>query len=193
MQHHEHSQVTVAPTNEPVTLDEAKTHLRVTHSNDDAYIYALITAAREWVEDYTGRSMIEQTRTYLLDSFPSGDDFIVLPRSPIKSVTSVVYVDTAGANQTWSSANYIADTTSDPGGVYLAYGASWPDTRSQRHAVTITYVAGYTIVPQRLKQAMLLIIGELYARRELSIIGATVSEVPFAVQALLTPFRLVYL
>lgn len=193
MPHYDHSQVTTAPASDPVTLADAKTHLRVTHNNDDTYIDGLITAAREWVEDFTGRSLVTQTRTYLMDGFPIGDDFIVLPRSPIQSVTTVVYVDTAGANQTWSSVNYAVDTTADPGGIYLAYNATWPDTRAQRHAVTITYIAGYTIIPQRLKQAMLLIIGELYARRELSIVGATISEVPFAVQALLSPFRLVYL
>jgi len=193
MLHHDHSQVTVAPASEPVTLAEAKAHLRVNHANDDASIDGLIVAAREWVEAFTGRSLVTQTRTYVLDGFPVEDDFIALPGSPIQSVTLVSYVDAAGATQTWGAANYVVDSTADPGGIFLAYGASWPDTRDQRHAVTITYVAGYTIVPQRIKQAMLLIIGELYARRELAIVGAAINEVPFAVQALLTPFRLVYL
>lgn len=198
---HSHGQVTVEPAIEPITLTEAKTHCRVTGTDDDTYIGTLITAAREWVEDYTGRSLITQTRTYVLDAFPYGDETIVLPRPPLQSVTSVVYVDTAGANQTWDSANYTVDTDRDPGGIYLAYGKTWPATRSIRHAVTITYVAGYgestdsplsTNVPQRIKQAILLIIGEMYSNREVSA-PVKMESVPFAIEALLTPFRLVYL
>lgn len=199
---HWHSQVTVAPAIEPVTLTEAKTHLRVVGSDDDAYIGNLISAARGRAEKFTGLSIVTQTRTFVCDGFPYGDEFIALPGSPVQSVTSVVYVDGNGTNQTWDSSNYTVDTTAVPGGIYLAYGKSWPTTRTVRHAVTITYVAGYgqssdsplsLNVPQEIKQAILLMIAELYERREMAITGTIITEVPLSASWLLMPFRVTYL
>jgi len=44
------------PAVEPVTLDEAKAHLRVTIADDDGYIALLIPAARERVELFLRRA-----------------------------------------------------------------------------------------------------------------------------------------
>ena len=46
------------PAVEPVTVAEAKAHLRVDISDDDTYIGTLITAAREWCEEYLDRSAL---------------------------------------------------------------------------------------------------------------------------------------
>lgn len=81
-----------APTTEPVTTAEAKTHLRVTTSDDDTYIGTLITVARRHVETITGRALINQTWDYFLDNFPPGDK-IVIPLPRLSSVTTVKYTD----------------------------------------------------------------------------------------------------
>jgi hypothetical protein len=54
---------------EPVTLAEAKLHLRVDNAADDDLITALITTARKWCEDYTDRTFVESQYTMMLDSF----------------------------------------------------------------------------------------------------------------------------
>lgn len=45
---------------EPVTLEEAKAHLRVEFDDDDTYITALISAAREYVESFQNRYIAER-------------------------------------------------------------------------------------------------------------------------------------
>src|SRR5688500_5745800 len=58
------------PAIEPMALDDAKKYLRVDTADDDVLIKTLITAAREWVERYTGQALITQTWDYWLDHFP---------------------------------------------------------------------------------------------------------------------------
>jgi len=181
---------------EVITLAEAKAHLRIPGgvTDDDAYISSLITAAREYAEGYTKRSIGTQTCVYTLDSFPSVID---LPRCPVQSVTSVEYIDEDGATQ--SVASFQTDLNgSVTAKVKPAYDASWPDTRAVLGAVTVTYQAGYgaagdspDTVPLSIKQALLILVGSFYENRENEIVGAAVSEVPFSVKCLLDLFRLV--
>jgi len=156
-----------APTEEPVSLEEAKDHLRVSTDTEDATIEAAIVAAREYCEAVTRRQFVTATYKLTLDSWPS---VIRPPRPPLVSVTSIGYTDTNGDAQTFSSSNYTVDTYSEPGRIALAYGQSWPDVQSGIIApITVTYVAGYgaaTAVPRSIKAAMLLCIADLYEHRE---------------------------
>ncbi|MBR4401031.1 MAG: phage gp6-like head-tail connector protein [Synergistes sp.] len=45
---------------EPISLAEAKSHLRVLYDNEDAYIGTLITAAREFAENYQNRVYVDR-------------------------------------------------------------------------------------------------------------------------------------
>lgn len=181
-----------APATEPLTASEAKAHLRVEHSTDDTLITALIVAARQHAEDFTGRALITQTWELYLDAFPDCDDdvlYVPLPR--LVSVTSISYVDTDGVTQTWNSTNYLVDAKSEPARITPAYGVSWPTTRGQVNAVTMRFVAGYGAavdVPQTIKQAMLLIIGHLYEHRE-QLTDFEVFLMPFAAETLLWPHK----
>lgn len=179
----------VVPGEEPLTLDEAKRHLRVTDSADDATIDDLIVAARTWAENFTGRVLITQTWDYFLDAFV---DPIELPRPPLQSVSSINYVDVDGALQLLATTEYVVDTAAERGMVRLAYGKSYPGTRIQANAVTIRFVAGYGLraaVPGPIRSACLLLVGELYARRETAIVGAPIVEVPVSAEYLLWPYR----
>jgi len=179
------------PAEEPVTLEEAKIHLRVDATDEDALISSLIVSAREHVEGFQGRSLVTQTWRLSLDRFPRGR-VIRLPRPPLQSVTSITYIDPDGNQQMLAPGAYDVDADSEPGRVVLKDSAGWPDTADMPSAVLITYEAGYgsaRAVPQAVKQAMLLLIGHWHANRETAVVGSTTHELSFAVKALLWPDR----
>ena len=119
-------QRTVDPTSEPVTLAECKTWLRVDIADDDALLSALVTAARDAHELYCNRAYITQTWQLTLDYFPPT---IQLWRCPVLAITSVQYVDSAGATQTLAGSKYQLDNASEPERLDPAYNEVWPTTR----------------------------------------------------------------
>jgi uncharacterized phiE125 gp8 family phage protein len=176
-----------APASEPVSLAEAKLHLRVTSTDDDTLITALIAAARETAEHEMGRSIISQTWEKALDMFP---DAIELP--PVASITSLKYLDSDGVEQTLSTGSYTMDNASDTAPSWLtpAAGYGWPETYADVNAVKVRYVAGWAnaaAVPQGIKQWMLLNIGHWYENREASTAGGLVA-LPF-IASLLDRYR----
>ena len=180
---------------EPWTTAEAKAHLRVTTSDHDTYIAALVKAARQHVETYTGRAMMEQTWKLRLDRAWPGS--IVLPRPPLLTVASIAYVDLDGATQTLAANQYQVDAARHLPVITPAYGVTWPDLRDQLSAVTITYTAGYhasdtSKIPSALRHAMLLLVGSWFMNREAVVIGTISSDLPHGVEALLFPFRIFY-
>lgn len=177
---------------EPVTVAEAKTHLRVDHADDDVYIAALIAAARETVENWTNRSLTNQTYELVQDGWPAGDTFY-LPRSPLQSVTSVKYKDSAGDESTLSSAAYLVDTDALPPRLRLKSGQTWPSVvLLEASAIRVRFVAGYgaaaSAVPAALKQAVLLLVAGMYENRENETTART-TEIVIGAMALMTPYR----
>lgn len=156
-----------APASEPISLSEAKLHLRVDGTDDDALITGMITAARRSAEARIDRALVTQTWELALDEW---DDEILLPMAPVQSITSIKYIDTAGVEQTLASANYSLYNNSILGHLVTpAYGVTYPTARTQREAIKIRYVAGYGAaadVPQDIKSWMYLAIGTMYANRE---------------------------
>ena len=139
-------QITTPPAAEPVSLAEMKLHLKVETSvtADDSLIESLITAAREWCEGYQNRAYIERTIVLKMDCF---EDVIQLPAPPLISIAAdgIKYLDANGAEQTLSPTIYDVFSTCEPAEVRLAYNQSWPTTYSIKHAVRITYTAGYEL------------------------------------------------
>ncbi len=157
------------PNSEPVTLAEAKLHLRVDGADEDALIGALITAARESAEHQLGRSIIATTWALTRDAFPTS---ILLPMPRATAVTRIDYLDADGAAQVMNAIGYQLIAASEfEAWVEPAYGYAWPATRQQPEAVKVTYVAGWAnaaAVPAAIKSWILLAVGELYANREAS-------------------------
>jgi uncharacterized phiE125 gp8 family phage protein len=181
-----------APAAEPVSSSEAKTHLRVTHSDDDTYISALIAVARSAAEEYLNRSLINRTYDLYVDSFPDGDEVLILPRGPVSSITSITYYDSNNTTQTVTSTNYqIADDRLLPLGSYV-----WPTTYDRLESVIVRYVAGYgassASVPADIIHAVKLLIGHFYENREMVVVGSAVSDIPMTVQFLLNPHRVIW-
>lgn len=163
--------VTSAPAAEPLSSTEAKAHLRVDHSDEDTLISSIIIAARVAIENYLDRKLVTQTIAEYYDSFPL-TDAITLSFWPVQSITSITYTDTDGVSQTWDSSNYDVDLYGQygqgPARITPAYSKSFPATRDEMNAVTVTYIAGYgaaSAVPDLIKSAMRLLISEMYENR----------------------------
>lgn len=184
--------VVAPPAEEPVGLDEARAHLRAEGLPDGALVEALIGAAREWCEHHAGRAFVTQTLRLRLRRFPPGRA-IELPRAPAQSVAAVSYADPAGGESVLAPASYLLSGDAAPPRLSLAAGASWPATRDEADAVAITYTAGYGPagqVPRPIRQAILLLVGEMYARREDAVVGTIVAAAHLGAERLLAPYRI---
>lgn len=107
-----------------ISLADMKVDLRETGTDKDAQITRLIRGATERAEHQTGRALLEQEWELIIDAFPAGE--IELANPPVMSITSVKYMDVAGAEQTLLSTQYTLDADLLPGYLFPAYGTSWP-------------------------------------------------------------------
>lgn len=173
---------------EPVSLVEAKAHLRIDHTEEDARISGLIAAAREYIERQTQKALATRDYRLTLDAFPSSSD-IRLDRGPVLSITAVLYDDADGIEQTLDPTNYVLDDVNDPGWV-IPVADGWPTTISAINAVRIEYVAGWAAgtFPEDLKQGILLLVGHWYNNREAAT-GDTMSEPPHSVHRIIHNHR----
>lgn len=184
-------QLVTPPSGEPVSLAEAKLHLRVDVDDDDALISSLIAAARQAAETLTGRQLISARWKLVLDAFPWGE--ILLAKCPVQSIVSIQYLDMNGLSQMLPSSDYVVDTACEPARITPVFGKTWPPTLPQIGAVTVTFDAGYgaaSAVPEGLKSWVKLRVGSLYAHREeMSILmRGRIDPLPF-VDGLLDPYR----
>lgn len=169
-----------------LTLDETKAHLRVEIDDDDNLISTLIIAAYLFAENYTNRIINQDSKELKLESF---DSVIQLPYLPVQSITSIAYEDTDDNAQVF--ADYYLDLRELFAKVMPDNDASWPGTNGDYENIVITYVAGYTSIPEQIDQAVLLIIGSLYAQRENHIAGVSIDTIPVSAEYLLNPYRVV--
>lgn len=168
---------------EPVTLDEAKVHLRVDSAADNALITSLIVAARLLAERHTGRIFMTTNLTVIYDG--AGESF-ELPYPPLQELTKIETIDDAGSKTEVSSNIYDADlSTNTPGRVQLKDGNSWPTHRGFASFI-VTFKAGYgdagSNVPDLIRQAILQTIAHLYENR-------SAQDMPAGAKALLSSYK----
>ena len=210
-----------APTVEPVSLDQFKSHVRVDSSftDDDSIMGTYLIAARQYAEQYTRRSFFSQQWQLTLDHFPTylqtstvnpavrrdwiyysgiwNGMTIALPNSPVTAIDSITYLDTTGTQQTLSSSGYTVDFTSLPARIVPAPGLYWPlSTVYVPGSVQITYTAGsYATAddcPQTIAMAILLLAAHWYEHKE-AVSEVTLKDVPFATTALLDMHKITVL
>jgi len=183
----------VAPTEEPVTTAEARTHCRLDDTAFDTTLDNLVKAARAKVEAVTGRQLVTATFDMLLDSLPTGSATMRVPFGELQSVTSLIYTDIEGVSTTWSSSKYIVSTADQLGGITPAYGEVWPVPRVVKDAATVRFVCGYgaaAAVPESLKHAILMLVAHWFENAEAVQVGLMATEMPLAADYLLQPFKL---
>lgn len=131
----------------PVSLTDVKAQLHVDHTDDDTMIGALLTAATEHFDGWTGilgRCLVEQTWQQDFSCFA---DCLRLPLAPALSVDSITYFDGENAQQTLDASVYALFSDSRSPYVGLKPDQSWPGSYSRRDAISVTFKAGYSTTP----------------------------------------------
>ena len=150
----------------PISVAEAKAYLKIDDATDDALLGVMLEAVTLAGEGYTGRDFRANTWTQLVDDF---EDVIVLPKSPVASVTSVSH---------WSSGAWVAVDSTVYGltkmafesAIYLAEEKEWPDRSVLAsdlipHGIRIVFVTAATPHLARAKLGMYEHLAFAYANR----------------------------
>ena len=187
--------LTAQPPAEPISLAEAKAHLRIDGDHEDTLIPQLIVAARQFVERTLSLALITQGWSYYLDYWPRSA-CVALPIAPVQEVASVKLHEAAGGSVTLDADDYAVDVLS-PSARLVLKGAMPPVLARELNAFEIAFSAGYgdeaADVPSPIRHAITLLVAHWFERREPMLLGAGAQEVPTTVAGLLLPYRKVRL
>lgn len=152
-------QVVTPPTEEPVTLDEARASSDTGYDGvTDAQLTAMIKSARIRLERYLGRAIPEQTLALHRSCFPYGGIALTWA-SPLQTIEEFIYRPYGGgvAVGLVEDVDYMLDPYAEPAVVYPAGTGAWPNAALHPMAVSVTYVAGWATadVPEPIKGAIL--------------------------------------
>lgn len=189
-----HKTVLVAgPIVEPITTQEAKTHLNIKSSTHDTYIDSLRVTARKQIERYLNRALITQSWKVYYDCWHYQ---LLIPFGSLSEVTTVKYYNIGGTLTTLTEADYYwVVTTTDPGRIVRKYDATYPELQYGRpDAIEIAFTAGYgatsAAIPDEIKHAMKLLIGDMFEHRGQVVIGDRVSKIPSYITDLIHSYKL---
>lgn len=168
-----------------VSLEEARAHLNLeAGEGDDGLIQALARAAQDHVEKHSGHVLTPRTMEMVTDRFPAAAVALTIPVEPVSDVLAVTYEGDGGLEASIPDYRWVP---SQPGQVRPAWLGAWPYGSNVR----VEFEAGYAegAAPPSLVAAVKLMLGDLYTRREDTIVGASVAELPRGVAALCAPYR----
>ena len=183
--------VVTPATSNPITLTEAKTHLKVDTTADDTFITNLIKSATSSAQEYTNRFFIATTIQQVGDKW---EDISNLFKSPVASVTNIKYVNPSGSLQTLSTDVYFVDDVNKPARIGLKPNQSFPEIINRLNAVQVNYVVGLAAgadeVDEGIRQALLLTIGNWYQNRQAVVTGTIATELPMNAKFLLDQYKI---
>lgn len=162
-----------------IPLADAKLHLRVTHSDEDALIGSLRDAAIGHVERVSGVALAEGDWLWTMRSFPARVD---LPMAPATAVGDATYYDSDGEEQTYADARLVGQS------VFPAVNGSWPTAYDYAGVEFTAGLSSPDDAPELIAAAKL-ILGHLYENREAVNVGNIVTEMPLGAQALIDTYR----
>ena len=199
--------VTTDASIDPLTYSEIRDYLRLDEGVDETLLITLLKMATQYVENFTGRALINRTITLFVDGVDEIDvalwegtrvapdmsirkRYIELPSTPVSSVSSIFSFSDNDTETTFASTKYFVDTVREPARVYLRDGEAWPQSLRVANGLKIVYVAGYgsnrTDVPEAIRLGILNIVAFNYEHRG-DFEG--VLRQPAMVQSLLQPYR----
>lgn len=183
--------LTSGPAVEPVTVSEAKAHLRIDGNAEDALIASLVLTSRLHIEAAVDLALITQSWTLRLDAWPRGD-CVEIALSPLQAVGAVRVKDTAGVPVTIPATSYLVDLASRPARL-VWNNAARPLPGVRAGGIEIDFTAGFgdtpPSIPAPLKHAVLLLVAHWYEHRDAVEVGALSARVPDVVSDLIQPFR----
>ncbi|WP_306024550.1 head-tail connector protein [Oceaniradius stylonematis] len=147
----------------PVTLADAKAHLRVTHEGEDTLIAELVDAAARFIADDTGLALIDQTWRLSLSEAPAAP--VSLPRHPVAAIVAVTVYDPDGDPNVLEGSAYRLDTMRRPATLTFEPGS----LSASMTGVEIDFRAGFgpagPDVPDTLRRAILTLVAHWYEFR----------------------------
>ena len=188
--------LTAGPAVEPVSLADAKAHLRIDGSDEDALLGSLIVTSRLHVESVTGLALITQSWSYFMDTWPRGPA-VKLPLRPVQSIAAVRIYDRNAVVTTLDPETYLLDGAAAPARLVRQDGVTWPHPRRVANSIEIAFTAGFgntaEDVPAPTRQAILLLVAHWYEHRSPFEVGVEPKPAPSIVTDLLAPYRRVRL
>ena len=182
------------PALEPLTLVEAKAHLRLDTTDEDDLVTALIVSARHVVERETRRALVTQTWRVVLDAWPDPDTFKI-PLAPFISLIAIRTYDAANAATALAASTYYVDA--QPGAARVRFTTQPTNPGRAIAGVELDVVAGYgaaaASVPEPLRLAMRLLVARWFEARGDAAADTGALGMPPVVEALLAPFRIMRL
>lgn len=183
--------LTSGPAAEPVTVSEAKAHLRIDHNAEDVLIASLVLTSRLHIEAALDIALIRQGWRLHLDRWPPGA-VVPVPIAPLIAVGAIRVLGADGVPSAVPPLSYAADTTSRQPRI-IRVGTSWPVPGQTVNGIEIDLVAGFgdtaQDVPQPIRQALLLLVAHWYEHRDPIEIGSEATVIPNGVSELLAPWR----
>lgn len=184
--------MTSGPALEPVSLAEAKAHLRIDGTAEDALIGSLIITSRLHIEAALGLALITQGWSYFLDRWPKAGR-LQLPLRPVAAVAQVRIWNTDGGAETLSPSAFLLDGLGMPPRLVATDGSVLRDPGRIVNGIEVAFTAGFgpapDDVPATIRHALLLLVSHWYENREPVEIGVAINAVPAMVSELLLPFR----
>ena len=187
--------MTIPPAVEPVSVADAKAHMRIEGSDEDVLIASLLLTSRLHIEVALSLALITQSWTMTLDRWPTGRD-VELPLTPLRSVDEVRVKNAAGVAIAVPAEGYLVDLASRPARlVWNNIVPPVPHVRAKGIEIDMTAGFGSTgdSVPAPLKHAILMLTAHWYEHRDPGEIGSDDARIPDAVSALINPFRTIRL
>lgn len=142
----------VSAASTPVSLQEVMDRLHHPQDNQ-VYVESTRRAAHDMVSELSGRCLGPETWDA---SFAEASGSLQLPKSPVQSITSITYFDVTGAVQTAEVADFLLFAGQDRASIAPNEGRTWPTLQRREDALTIRFVAGYTVLPDALRVAVLI-------------------------------------